>query len=92
MAIREFLHNTTVETGQQWRIYIDWRGIVKANVTETKRGRVFNVKLGCFTAMQVVHHGIDLLHPNVVPKLRGGWQHNYSAKTRQAGCANEQSI
>jgi hypothetical protein len=27
-----------------------------------------------------------------VPQLSGGWQHNYSTKTRQAGCANEQSM
>jgi len=28
----------------------------------------------------------------VVPQLSSGWQHNYSAKTRQAGLANEQSM
>ncbi len=65
---------------------------MKANGREPKKGRVFNIKLGCFTVMQVVHQGVDLLHPNVVPNLRGGWQHNYSAKTKQAGCADEQSI
>jgi hypothetical protein len=27
----------------------------------------------------------------VAPQLSGGQQHNYSAKTRQAGCANKQS-
>jgi hypothetical protein len=25
----------------------------------------------------------------VAPQLRSCWQHNYSTKTRQAGCANE---
>jgi hypothetical protein len=35
---------------------------------------------------------IDLLHLIVVPQLRGGWQHNYSNKTRQAGPANEKSM
>jgi hypothetical protein len=28
----------------------------------------------------------------VIPKLIGGWQHNYTTKTRQVGLANEQSI
>jgi len=28
----------------------------------------------------------------VAPWLSGGWQHNYSNKTRQAGCDKEQSI
>jgi hypothetical protein len=28
----------------------------------------------------------------VVPQLSSGWQHNYSTKTRQAGCTNEQSM
>jgi hypothetical protein len=28
----------------------------------------------------------------VVPQLSGGWQHNYSSRTRQAGCTNEQSM
>jgi hypothetical protein len=28
----------------------------------------------------------------IVPQLSGGWQHNYSTKTREAGCANEQSM
>ncbi len=28
----------------------------------------------------------------VVPQLSGGWQHNYSTQTREAGCANEQSM
>jgi hypothetical protein len=35
---------------------------------------------------------IDLLYLIVAPLLIGGWQHNYSTKTRQAGRANEQSI
>jgi hypothetical protein len=35
---------------------------------------------------------IDLLCLIVAPQLSGGWQHNNSTKTRQAGCANEQSI
>ncbi len=34
----------------------------------------------------------DLLQLIVVPQLSGGWQHNYSTKTRQAGHANEQSL
>jgi hypothetical protein len=38
------------------------------------------------------YNEIDILHLIVVPKLRGGRQHNYSTKTRQAGHANEQSI
>jgi hypothetical protein len=28
----------------------------------------------------------------VVPQLSGGWQHNYSTKTRQTGRSNEQSM
>jgi hypothetical protein len=28
----------------------------------------------------------------VLPQLTGGWQHNYSTKTRQVGRANAQSI
>jgi len=28
----------------------------------------------------------------VAPQLSSGWQHNNSAKTRQAGWANEQSV
>jgi hypothetical protein len=28
-----------------------------------------------------------VLHLIVVPQLSSGWQHNYTAKTRQAGCA-----
>jgi hypothetical protein len=35
---------------------------------------------------------IDLLNLIVVPQLSGGWRHNNSTKTRQAGRANEQSI
>ncbi len=35
---------------------------------------------------------IDLLHLIMAPPLSGGWQHNYSTKTRQAGYANELSI
>jgi hypothetical protein len=35
---------------------------------------------------------IDLLQLIVAPHLSGGWQHNYSTKTRQAGRANEQPI
>ena len=27
-----------------------------------------------------------------MPQLGGGRRHNYSTKTRQAGCANEQSM
>jgi hypothetical protein len=38
------------------------------------------------------HNKIKILHLTVVPKLSGGWQHNYSTKTRQASHANEQSI
>jgi len=30
-----------------------------------------------------------LLHLMVVPQLSSGWQHNYSTKTRWAGCSNE---
>ncbi len=25
-------------------------------------------------------------------QVSGGWQHNYSTKTRQAGCTNEQAV
>jgi len=32
------------------------------------------------------------LHLIVVPQLNAGSRHNYSTKTRQVGCANEQSI
>jgi len=32
------------------------------------------------------------LYQIVVPQLIGGWQHNYSTKTRQVGHANEQDI
>jgi len=38
------------------------------------------------------YNKIDLLQTIVVPQLSGGWQHNYSTKTRWAGCANEQYI
>jgi hypothetical protein len=34
----------------------------------------------------------DLWHRIVAPHLSGGWQHNYSTKARQAGCACEQPI
>jgi hypothetical protein len=30
---------------------------------------------------------IDLLHLIVVPQISGGWQQNYSTKTKQVGCA-----
>ncbi len=33
---------------------------------------------------------INLLQQIVVQQPSGGWQHNYSTKTRQAGRANEQ--
>ncbi len=33
----------------------------------------------------------DLLPLIVAPQPSSGWQHNYSTKTRQVGCANEQS-
>jgi hypothetical protein len=32
------------------------------------------------------------LHLIVVAQLSSDWQHNYSTKTEQAGCANEQSL
>jgi hypothetical protein len=35
---------------------------------------------------------IELLHQIVAPQLSGGWQHNYSTKTRQAGHAYKQYI
>jgi len=35
---------------------------------------------------------MNILYLIVVPQLYGGWQHNYSTKTRMAGYANEQSI
>ena len=35
---------------------------------------------------------IDLLHLIVASQLGGGWRHNNSTKTREAGHANEQSI
>jgi hypothetical protein len=38
------------------------------------------------------HNKKFVLHLIVVPQLSSGWQHNYSAKTRQAGWANEQSM
>jgi hypothetical protein len=38
------------------------------------------------------HNRIFVLHLIVVPQLSSGWQHNYSTKARQAGCANEQSM
>jgi hypothetical protein len=38
------------------------------------------------------YNKIDILHLIVVPQLSGGWQHNYSTKTRQAGHANEQPM
>jgi hypothetical protein len=38
------------------------------------------------------YYKIDLLHLIVAQQLSGGWQHNYSTKTRQAGHANEQSM
>jgi hypothetical protein len=33
-----------------------------------------------------------VLYLMLAPQLSSGWQHNYSTKTRQMGCANEQSI
>jgi hypothetical protein len=39
-----------------------------------------------------LYNKIDLLHLIAMPQLSGGWQHNCSTKTRQAGCANEQSM
>jgi hypothetical protein len=38
------------------------------------------------------YNKIDILHLIVVAQLSGGWQHNYSTKTRQAGHANEQPM
>ncbi len=38
------------------------------------------------------YYKIDLKHKIAAPQLSGGWQHDYSAKTRQAFHANEQSI
>jgi hypothetical protein len=38
------------------------------------------------------YNKIDLLCQIVASQLSGGWRHNYSTKTRQAGHANEQSI
>jgi hypothetical protein len=35
---------------------------------------------------------IAILRLIVAPQLSSGWQHNYSTKTRQVGCANEQSM
>ncbi len=35
---------------------------------------------------------MDLLHQIVLPKLRGGWRHDYTTKTRLAGHAEEQSF
>ncbi len=32
------------------------------------------------------------MHLIVAPQLSGGWRHNYSTKTRPAGCTNEQSM
>jgi hypothetical protein len=37
------------------------------------------------------YNKIDILHPIVVPQLSGSRQHNYPTKTRELGCANEQS-
>ncbi len=33
-----------------------------------------------------------VFHLIVVPQLSSGWEHNYSTKTRQVGCINEQSM
>ncbi len=38
------------------------------------------------------YNKIYILHLIVAPQLSSGWQHNYSTKTRQTGCANEQSM
>jgi hypothetical protein len=38
------------------------------------------------------YNKIALLHLIVVTMLSGGWQHNYSTETRQAGDADEQSV
>ncbi len=46
-----------------------------------------NLKLCCKQ-----YDKINLWHLIVVPQLSRGWQHNYSTETRQAGCANEQSM
>ncbi len=34
----------------------------------------------------------EFLHWIVAPQINGGWQHNYSTKTWQAGWVNDQSI
>jgi hypothetical protein len=39
-----------------------------------------------------LYNKIHLLHLIVTPQISVGWQHNYSTKTRQAGCTNEQSM
>jgi hypothetical protein len=38
------------------------------------------------------YNKIDLLHQIVAPQLSGCWGHNYSTRTRHAGCINEQSM
>jgi hypothetical protein len=38
------------------------------------------------------YYKIFVLHLIVEPQLSSGWQHNYSAKTRQVGNTYEQSV
>ncbi len=38
------------------------------------------------------YYEIILLHQIVMPQVGNGWYHDYSMKTWQVGCANEQSI
>jgi hypothetical protein len=47
----------------------------------------FNLKL-----YNKQYHKNISFHLIMAPQLSGGWQHNYSTKTRQVGRANEQSI
>jgi len=46
-----------------------------------------NLKLGSKQYNKIIILGLT-----VVPQISGVWQHNYSTKTKQAGCGTEQSV
>jgi hypothetical protein len=45
-----------------------------------------------FKLCSKAHNKKFVFHLIVALQLSSGWQHKYSTKTRQAGCANEQSM
>ncbi len=49
-------------------------------------------KLEVVLLRQLCSKQYNKIYMIVGPQLSGGWQYNYSTKTRQAGRANEQSM